>query len=213
MASNNEVPCGCGSKGEKKDSDRPKKDKKKPEKQNKILLCDSRKLWLEHVFWTREVAALTLLKVEGKVVQPSLDRLYKNQVDLGTWFATLTDDKKVGQTVTALLNTHIDQAVQIVTNIANDGPADELKGYQEAWKQNALEIANTLREVAKKYHFKWSREDLKSFMLEHLATTTNEVVQFKAGNYQGAVEAFDEVEKHIVKFSDFLLGGSSAKGR
>jgi hypothetical protein len=191
-------------------SPRSPREEKKKKVEPECPVCESRKLWLEHVFWTREVAALTLFHAD-KAAAPDLKRLYTNQEDLGNWFAKAVNDSDTGKAVTSLLQIHIAQAVKIVSNIANDGGQEELKGLQEDWKENAMTIANALADIGKKHHFKWPKKTLQKMMADHLKLTTDEVLKFKAEDYEGAVAAFEEVEAEIITMSDALVSGMKLK--
>src|SRR4051812_45185744 len=67
------------------------------------LTLRSRKLWSDHVWWTRE--HIISYFTQSSNVQPSLTRLLKNQEDIGSLFKKY--GKETQDKVTELLKQHI----------------------------------------------------------------------------------------------------------
>src|SRR5205085_2734755 len=49
------------------------------------MICDFRKIMLDHIYGTREAVALTVFKVPATTVNPSINRLLQNPHDIGKW--------------------------------------------------------------------------------------------------------------------------------
>ena len=163
------------------------------------LKQDMRKLWTDHVVWTRDyiVAAVG----DQPDAQAAADRLMKNQEDIGNAVATFYG-APAGQQLTALLKEHIGIAVDLI----KAAKAGDKAGQQQAdsrWQQNAVQIADFLS----KANPNWPKDALTDLMKKHLATTTNEVVARLNKDWAADVRAFDEVYAHILYMADALSEG------
>jgi hypothetical protein len=163
------------------------------------LKQDMRKLWTDHVVWTRDyiVAAVG----DQPDAQAAANRLMKNQEDIGKAVAKFYGDA-AGQQLTTLLKEHISIAVDLV----KAAKAGDKSGQQQAdtrWQQNATQIADFLS----KANTNWPRATLVELMKMHLSTTTNEVVARLNKNWEEDVRAFDAVYDHILKMSDAIAEG------
>jgi hypothetical protein len=163
------------------------------------LKQDMRKLWTDHVVWTRDyvIAALG----DQPDAQAAANRLMKNQEDMGKAVAKFYGDP-AGQQLTTLLKEHISIAVDLV----KAAKAGDKSGQQQAdsrWQQNATQIVDFLS----KANPNWPRATLVEMMKMHLSTTTNEVVARLNKNWEEDVRAFDAVYDHILKMSDALAEG------
>ena len=163
------------------------------------LKQDMRKLWTDHVVWTREyiVAALG----DQPDAQAAANRLMRNQEDIGNAVGKIYGDA-AGKQLTALLKEHISIAVDLI----KAAKAGDKAGQQSAdakWQQNGVAIADFLS----KANPNWPRATLVDLMKGHLSTTTNEVVARLNKKWDEDVRAFDEVYRHILMMSDALSDG------
>src|SRR5262245_48722499 len=163
------------------------------------LKQNMRKLWTDHVVWTRDyiVAAVG----DQPDAQAAAGRLMKNQEDIGNAVATYYG-APAGQQLTTLLKEHISIAVDLI----KAAKAGDKAGQQQAdakWQQNATAIADFLS----KANPNWPRATLVDMMKTHLSTTTSEVVARLTKDWDGDVRAFDAVYDHILKMSDALSDG------
>jgi len=163
------------------------------------LKQDMRKLWTDHVVWTRDyiVAAVG----DQPDAQSAADRLMKNQEDLGNAVAAFYGTP-AGQQLTTLLKQHISIAVDLI-KAAKAGDKAAQQQADNKWQQNGVEIADFLS----KANPNWPRATLVDLMKNHLATTTDEVVARLTKNWAGDVRAFDAVYDHILHMSDALSDG------
>lgn len=158
-----------------------------------------RKLWSDHVFWTREYIVAAIDGTSD--AQAAATRLLKNQEDIGAAIAPFYGGE-AGDKLTSLLKQHIMIAVDIVTAArANDQP--KLQDASAKWKQNANEIAGFLSQA----NSNWPSQSLTDAMNMHLQTTTREVVDRLQKNYDDDVRAFDAVYEHILHMADVLSDG------
>ncbi len=163
------------------------------------LKQDMRKLWTDHVVWTR---VYIIAAVGGQPdAQAAANRLMKNQEDIGNAVAKFYGGA-AGSQLTTLLKEHISIAVDLI----KAAKAGDKPGQQQAdgrWQQNAVQIADFLS----KANPNWPRATLVDLMKMHLSTTTEEVVARLNKNWDADARAFDAVYDHILKMSDALADG------
>jgi hypothetical protein len=167
--------------------------------QASMLRQDMRKLWTDHVVWTRDyiIAAVG----DAPDASAALNRLMKNQDDIGNAVAGFYGDS-AGKQLTTLLKEHI----AIAGDLIKAAKAGDKSGQQQAdtkWHQNATQIADFLS----KANPNWPRATLVDLMNRHLSTTTDEVVARLNKNWDDDVRAFDAVYDHILHMSDALADG------
>jgi uncharacterized protein YukE len=164
-----------------------------------MLKQDMRKLWTDHVVWTRDyVIAATEKQPDAS---SALNRLMKNQEDIGNAVAKYYGGA-AGRELTTLLKDHIAIAGDIV-KAAMAGDQAGQKAADDRWHQNATEIADVLSRA----NSNWPRATLLDLMNTHLSTTTTEVVARLNNDWDGDVKAFDAVYDHILHMSDALSDG------
>ena len=163
------------------------------------LKQDMRKLWTDHVVWTRDyVIAATTNQPDAPA---ALNRLMKNQEDISGAVAKFYG-ATAGRQLTTLLKEHISIAGDIVkAAMAGDTPGQ--KAGDDRWHQNATQIA----EFLSKANPNWPRATLVDMMNKHLATTTTELVARLTKDWEGDARAFDAVYDHILHMSDALSDG------
>jgi len=163
------------------------------------LKQDMRKLWTDHVVWTRDyIIAATTNQPDAPA---ALNRLMKNQEDIGGAVAKFYG-ATAGRQLTTLLKEHISIAGDIVkAAMAGDTPGQ--KAGDDRWHQNATQIA----EFLSKANPNWPRATLVDMMNKHLATTTTELVARLTKDWEGDARAFDAVYDHILHMSDALSDG------
>lgn len=163
------------------------------------LRQDMRKLWTDHVVWTRDyiVAAVG----DQPDAQAAAARLLKNQEDIGAAIAGVYG-KPAGDKLTTLLKEHITIAVDVI-KFAKAGDKANQSQADAKWKKNGEEIADFLA----KANPNWPRATLVDMMNKHLSTTTDEVVARLTKNWDADVRAFDAVYNHILMMADALTDG------
>jgi len=158
-----------------------------------------RKLWEDHVTWTRNyiVSALAGLDDAGSVAQ----RLLKNQDDIG---AAITPyyGEMAGKKLASLLRDHILVAAEVVS-AAKAGNGEELASAQRKWQANGDEIAAFL--TGANPH--WGKKETQSMLRQHLDFTTNEVVARLKKDWAADIKAYDDGHEHMLMFADMLADG------
>jgi hypothetical protein len=135
-------------------------------------------------------------------LEPDLARLLQNQVDIGNAIKPYYGDA-AGTQLTALLHTHIMQAVPVLAD-AKAGKKAALAKALKAWNANAVQIAAFLSKANPKA---WPLSATKSMMLTHLDLTTNEAVAHLQRKWTADIAAYDAVRTEILMMSDTLANG------
>lgn len=159
-----------------------------------------RKLWHDHVTWTRLFIVSAAADLPDK--DATTQRLLQNQADIGNAVAEFYG-KEAGDTLTALLREHILIAADIVT-AAKAGDKAKVASSNERWKKNADEISAFLNGANPK---QWPLETLQSAMRMHLEQTLAEATHQLEGNYAASVKDFDIALHHMLEVANILSDG------
>jgi hypothetical protein len=158
------------------------------------------KLWEEHVAWTR-LAIVGF--AAGLPNLPATDaRLLRNQTDIGNAIKPYYG-AAAGTKLTALLKTHILQAVTVL-KAAKAGNKPQLNAALAAWYRNAHEIAAFLSHANSTA---WPLKATTMMMDNHLKLTTREAVDELNGRWAASVADYDKVEAEILMMSHTLSQG------
>jgi len=160
---------------------------------------DMRKLWTDHVVWTRDY--IIAAAADAPDQQSAAGRLLKNQEDIGAAVGGFYG-KAAGDQLTVLLKDHINIAVEVI-KAAKAGNKAGLATADAKWQKNGEDIADFLS----KANPNWPRATLVDMMKTHLSTTTAEVTARLNKDWAADVRAFDEVYRHILMMSDALADG------
>jgi transcription termination factor NusB len=163
------------------------------------LKTGMRKLWEDHVTWTRNVIFNIMDDLPG--TDEAVKRLLKNQDDIGNAIKPYYGED-AGKKLTELLHTHITQAADLLKAAKKDDNA-AFEKVNKMWKENADEIAMFLS----KANPNWKLDGMKKMMQDHLHLTTDEAVARKKKDYPADVMAYDKVHDEILEMSDMLAMG------
>ena len=163
------------------------------------LKTGMRKLWSDHVLWTRQYI------VDAAAGSPSADaaskRLLKNQEDIGNAIAPYYGSA-AGSKLTDLLKQHILIAVDVVA-AAKAGDNAKLADADKRWHDNAGDIAGFLSAANRN----WPKQTLLSMLNEHLALTTQEATARLQQRWDDDIAAFDKVFSQSMMMADALSDG------
>lgn len=162
-----------------------------------------RKLWEDHITWTRMVI-VDVLAPSGPLpdAQASTARLLQNQADIGNAIKPFYGDA-AGDQLTELLRQHILIAAEILQD-AKAGNTAALNDAIARWYANADDIAVFLNSANPKH---WPLDEMKAMMHTHLDLTLQEAVTYLHGDYAGSVTAYDQVHFEILDMADMLSTG------
>ena len=164
------------------------------------LRADMRKLWEDHITWTRAFIVSALADLPDKAVVT--ERLLKNQVDIGTAIKPFYG-QAAGDKLAALLKDHILIAADIVT-AAKANQTAQVEAAKTRWVANADEIAAFLSAANPK---EWPAASMKSMMREHLDLTTTELTARLNKDWTADVAAYEKIHAQILHMADMLAQG------
>jgi len=163
------------------------------------LRTNMRKLWEDHVTWTRNVICCLTDGLPG--ADQAVTRLLKNQDDIGNAVSSYYGND-AGKKLTSLLHEHITTAADVVKAAKKDDKK-ALDSANKKWYDNADEISAFLNGA----NPNWGLDDMKTMMHDHLKFTTDEAVARIKKDYEGDIKAYDKVHDEILKMSDMLSDG------
>jgi hypothetical protein len=164
------------------------------------LRAGMRKLWEDHITWTRLFIVSTLGDLPDNA--ETTQRLLQNQTDIGNAIKPYYGEA-AGNKLTALLRDHILIAADIV-KAAKVSDTAKLNASKEKWTANADEIAAFLSGANPK---NWPAGDMKMMMHEHLQATTTELEARLNKDWKADVAAYDNVHTQILQMADGLSDG------
>jgi hypothetical protein len=164
------------------------------------LRMDMRKLWEDHITWTR--LAIISLESGSPDTKATVARLLRNQSDIGNAVKPFYG-AKAGDELTRRLRQHILIAADLIA-AAKAGDETRLVQAQDRWRQNADGIASFLHGANPRH---WPLPTLKAEMHMHLKLTTDEAVAHLQGKWGADVTAYDRIHNHILHMSDLLANG------
>ena len=159
-----------------------------------------RKLWEEHVTWTR-LAVVTF--ADGSPgFSATAGRLLQNQTDIGDAIKPFYGDA-AGNRLTALLDDHITISVEIL-KAAKAGDTKAFNAVNTRWYANANDIADFLAAPSPR---SWPDEVMRADMREHLDQTLAEAAHELHGEYAASVTDYEAIHTHILMMADQLSAG------
>jgi len=159
-----------------------------------------RKLWEQHVAWTR-MAIVTF--ADGSAgFDATAQRLLRNQQDIGDAFARFYGNK-LGHHLSSLLHDHITIAVEIL-QAAKAGDQVGVADASKRWYANSRDIADFISSLDRHV---WPRAEMRSMMKTHLDQTLAEAVDELTGHYHAGVREYGAIERHILEMADSLSAG------
>ena len=163
------------------------------------LKMTMRKLWEDHITWTRNyiISALSNLKDAGKVAE----RLLRNQDNIGDAIKPIYGNE-AGKKLAALLRDHIVIATEVV-KAAKVGNNEELTKANKKWYSNADDIATFLSGA----NPNWPKQVLVDMLYKHLELTTGEVVSRLKEDWAADIDFYDKGHVHMLMFADALTDG------
>jgi len=164
------------------------------------LRNDMRKLWEDHITWTRLYIVSAAANLPNK--DATAQRLLQNQTDIGNAIKPFYGDA-AGVKLTGLLKDHILIATQLI-DAAKAGDAAKKDDAGKRWYANADDIAGFLTGANPKH---WPAAEMKKMMHEHLDLTTAEVVAQLQKDWTGDIAAYDRIHEQILKMADMLSSG------
>ena len=159
-----------------------------------------RKLWEDHITWTRLV--IVSLANDLPDSGPTVQRLLQNQDDIGDAIKPFYGDA-AGEQLSALLRDHITIAAEIL-QAAKNNDTTALNDAIARWYANADDIAVFLNSANPE---NWPLDEMKAMMREHLDLTLQEAVAYLHGDHAGSIAAYDQIHLQALHMADMLSDG------
>lgn len=159
-----------------------------------------RKLWEDHVTWTR--LAIVTFAHGSPGFDATATRLLKNQDDIGDAIKPFYGEV-AGDELTALLKDHIGIAVELL-QAAKAGDDAAFAKATASWYANSDDIADFLAGANPRY---WPQDTMRAAMKGHLDQTLAEASHELTGQYAKSVADYDEIHHHILGMADVLSTG------
>jgi len=164
------------------------------------LRMDMRRLWEEHVTWTR--LAIISLTTDSPDTNATVARLLANQTDIGNAIKPYYG-AAAGKKLTALLREHILIAADLIA-AAKKGDQAGVSSEQARWTANADRIATLLNSANPRF---WELGATKAMLHDHLRLTTDEVVARLKQDWTADVRAYDMIHRQALHMADMLSSG------
>ncbi|MDF2511936.1 MAG: hypothetical protein K0S04_1802 [Herbinix sp.] len=163
------------------------------------LVNDFRKLWEQHVVWTRmAVMGLVHDLPETDLI---LQRLLRNPLDFAAALQPFYGDE-VAKNFANLLTQHLMIAAELV-RAAKAGNSNDVSDADQRWRQNAEEMADFLASI----NSEWNEEDWNAMLEEHLDLLSKNVADMLSGNYEESIQGFDDIEDQALEMADVMADG------
>lgn len=158
------------------------------------------KLWEDHIFYTRLYVVSSAANLPDQ--DANAQRLLQNQDDIGNAVKAYYGEE-AGNQLTALLKTHIQGAVDILT-AAKAGDKVKQDAATKTWYANADDIAIFLNKANPQA---FPLAAMKEHMKMHLDLTLAEAVARLQGKFAQDIQDYDKVHVQILGLADALANG------
>lgn len=165
-----------------------------------LQLSDTlRRLWIEHVLWTRFFLVSTAFDLPDLTLVTQ--RLLQNPVDFQKVLEPLYGRQKAAE-FKQLLTDHLLIAAALV-NAAKAGNEEEAATQRGLWYANAADIARFLASI----NPFWNERTWKDILFDHLGMTENEAVFILTGEYEKGIKIYDDIQAQALKMADEMTCG------
>jgi hypothetical protein len=158
-----------------------------------------RKLWEDHITWTRVVIIGILDELPG--TEPYIGRLLQNYEDMEDALAPYYGED--AEVLGDLIKDHLVIAAELLT-AANNNDTAAFNDAKTRWYANAHDIAVQMNEMNPQF---WPLEETEQMWVEHLDATLEEATTHLTGDFAGEVAAYDTVHDLALEMADFFSNG------
>lgn len=163
------------------------------------LLNILRRLWFEHVMWTRSFIMSAAFNWGD--LDAVTKRLLRNPADFASILKKLYGNKAAME-FENLFTDHLLIAAQLV-KAAKEGDAKTVDEQRKKWYANADDIANFLGEI----NPHWSKKTWIDLLYNHLKMTENEAIQILSEKYPESIVQYDSIQEEALKMADEMAHG------
>lgn len=163
------------------------------------LLKQMNLVWEQHIMWTRML--LISIAENLKDLDATEARLLENPKDIANIFRRYYGNI-VANRIQQLLTEHLAIGKDLIVALKNKNQ-EQATNLNTKWYKNADEMAEEFSKINPFY----PKEEVRRMLYEHLRLTSNEVNYRLQGKYVEDINAFDMVQKEILKMSQFFVDG------
>ncbi len=167
--------------------------------QNNNLTNEFRKLWEQHVMWTRSFIISTASNLPDLPLVTK--RLLRNPMDFANLLRPFYGKQKADE-FEKLLTDHL----LIAATLVNDAKAGNASGVEQArkqWYSNADDIAKFLSSI----NPYWSFKEWQSLLYDHLRMTEAEAVYELTQKHDESITLYDSIEDEALRMADLMASG------
>jgi hypothetical protein len=158
---------------------------------------NSRKLWSEHVFYTRNVLISIISNLAD--VSSITTRLMKNQEDIGEFIRPYYYDEDVDQLIT-LLKEHITLAATFISGVGSSIVVED------QWRDNAAAITALMEEMNP---YDWAAMDMQPLWTMHIDHIIAQNTARRSSNWAADIVAVDENYNTALEIADKFAAGAN----
>lgn len=158
-----------------------------------------RRLWSQHVYWTRFFIISTVSELGD--LQAATKHLLQISKDFAQLLCPFFGGKAAGR-FDKLFTEHLMIGGDLV-NAAKNGQTDQANTLRAKWYENADEIAEFLSSLNRC----WNEKMWKEMLYSHLKMTEKEAALRLEKNYTADINNFDAIENEAMKMADHMFCG------
>lgn len=158
-----------------------------------------RKLWEDHITWTRVVIMGILDGLPG--TNTYIGRLLQNYQDMEDALKPYYGDD--AEVLGDLIQDHLVIAAELLT-AAKNGDTAAFNDAKARWYANAHDIAVQMNKMNPQF---WPLAETEKMWTDHLDATLDEATANLSGDYAAEVAAYDKVVDLALEMADFFSNG------
>ena len=171
-------------------------------KQSELTYHDAwRRLWEDHITWTRMVIIGVLDCLDGNDVYTA--RLLKNYEDMEDALMPYYERDDV-EALGDLIKDHLTIAASILV-AARDGDTEQMNALIVTWRANGDALAKQMNAMNPKF---WPFESTAAMWQEHVDVTLAEATAHLTGDFQGEVAVWEKVHTGGLMMADLFSRGT-----
>ena len=167
---------------------------------NEVRLLEQMNLvWEQHIMWTRML--LISIAENLKDLEATQTRLLRNPKDIADVFRQYYGNN-IASEIQRLLTEHLVIGKDLIVALKNKNQ-EQANTLNTKWYQNADRMAEAFSSINPFY----LKEEIRKMLYEHLRLTTEEVNARLRADYVADINAYDMVQREILKMSQFFVNG------
>ena len=158
-----------------------------------------RKLWSDHVLWTRAFILSTAFDLGD--LSAVTNELLRNPAHFADVLKPIYGEENA-KAFETLLKDHLMIAAQLV-GAFKKGDIAAAEAEHKKWYANADAIANALPQI----NPNWDMATWQKLLYDHLNMTENEAAQILGGKFEESIRQYNQIEDEALKMADTMANG------